>query len=127
MPPVSSRAMFEPLGVPFVKLGDGPAFIHLQKAEEKLNEVGNTHRRPEATGNRGNCLGCEAGSHLCELLKVALWCFLEPDTCEGENSLLSTCGELRAPSRALNLKPFKPSIGQRAFLEHLLSMKKMHF
>lgn len=64
------------------------------------------------------------GSHLCELLKVALWCFLEPDTCEGENSLLSTCGELRAPSRALNLKPFEPSIGQHAFLEHLLSVRK---
>lgn len=64
-----------------------------------------------------SALDVKLGTHLCELQKVALWCFLEPDTCEGENSLLSTCGELRAPLRALNLKPFKPSIGQRAFPE----------
>lgn len=31
LPPMSIRAMFEPLGVPFVKKGDGPAFVHLSK------------------------------------------------------------------------------------------------
>lgn len=99
-----------------------------QKAEEK-NKRGGKHteggQKQQAIVE--TALDVKLGSHLCELQKVALRCFLEPDTCEGENSLLSTCGELSAPSRALNLKPFKPRIGQRAFLEHLLSVRKMHF
>lgn len=109
LPPVSTRAMFEPLGVPFCKVRRWPSLRTLVKRlKEKLNEVGNhTEGGQKQQAIVETALDVKLGSHLCELRKVALWCFLEPDTCGGENSLLSTCGELRAPLRALNLKPFK--------------------